>query len=397
MFKYLNRHTNVPSIIKRKKSCLILGPRGTGKSVYIEKLTCKQKNLFSINLLKTDIFTRYLADPSLLRKEVEQILKKTETLIVIIDEVQKVPSILNEVHFLIEAYKNRCTFILTGSSARKLKQQNINLLAGRAILVPFFSFNYKEVDFKNNLNNILQFGLLPEVFLDDNVESKIDFLKTYTGVYLKEEIMQESLVRNIGNFNQFLELAAQLNGSQINYRNISKKIGVSDNTVKSHYEILEDTLIVSKIPAWTNSVKKQLQKAAKYYFFDNGVINSLTGELKTELKPSSFRYGLLFENLVVNEIIKINSLLGHDYKIFHYKSNHELEIDIILQKNLQSNPIAIEIKSSTSPTAQEVKNILSIRQDYPKARCIVICNTPNNYIENEIEFLSFPSGIKDIF
>ena len=223
------------------------------------------------------------------------------------------------------------------------------------------------------------------------------YLKTYTNIYLKEEIQQEALTRNIEGFHRFLELAAFSNASTVNFQKLAKKIGIADKTVKEYYQILEDTLIAHRIPAFTNSLKKQLQKSPKYYFFDNGVLNTLRGEIKTDLLESSFRYGQLFENMMINEIIKYNILFEHDYKIYHYRTNHGLEIDCILQKNIKSEPMAIEIKSSRNPDAEDVKNLHAISEDYPNAKKIVICRASEAYEEQGIMFLPFTAALKLIF
>ncbi|ETR68866.1 MAG: AAA+ superfamily ATPase [Candidatus Magnetoglobus multicellularis str. Araruama] len=160
----------------------------------------------------------------------------------------------------------------------------------------------------------------------------IEYLKTYAHLYLKEEVLQESIVRNIEGFGRFLEFAAFINGSPVNYTKLARQVGLSNRTIKGYFQILEDTLLVHKIPAWTYSVKKQIQKSAKFYFFDNGLLNALKGELKTDLKEASFRFGHLFENMIINEIIKYNILNNYDYKIYHYRTNHNLEIDLIVQK-----------------------------------------------------------------
>lgn len=395
--KYIDRKTRIEKFLEKRKSILVVGPRGSGKSIYLNHTIPDTKNLIKINLLETDTFKKYLSSPEVLRKEVEYGVERHKQLSVFIDEIQKIPALLDEIHLLIEKYKDKILFVLTGSSARKLKRNNANLLAGRVLFVPFYTFSIEEIDIKKNLNNALQYGLLPQVFLEEDNEIKIEILKTYTGTYLKEEIMQEALVRNIEGFNKFLEFAAFNNTAQVNYTKLSKQVKISDQSIKLHYQILIDTLIANRIPAWTYSTKKQLQLASKYYFFDNGILNSLTGELKTELKESSFRYGKLFENFVVNEIIKYNDVHGYNYNIFHYKTNHGQEIDLIIQKNINSAPIAIEIKSSTYPTVEDVKNILTIREDFPEAKCYVLCKADTPYVDKSITFYPFEEGIKEIF
>ena len=395
---YYTRNSKVETLLKKHKSVLLLGPRGSGKSTYINKKLSEWKSeVFTINLLETDSFRKYLQSPHLLRKEVEYKLKNCEFLTIFIDEIQKVPQLLDEVHLMIEKYKTKCTFILTGSSARKLKKENVNLLAGRAIKVSFFPFSFEEIDVHSDFSRILKYGMLPEACTGTDDDLVIDYLKTYTGTYLKEEIMQESLKRDIQVFSNFLEVAAFANGTPVNHLKIARQIGISDQTIKSHYQMLEDTLMVHKIPAWTFSIRKQLQKAAKYYFFDNGILNALTGELRVELKQSSFLYGKLFENFIVNEIIKFNELHDFDYHLYHYRTNHGSEIDIILQKNVNAAPVAVEIKSAENPTYSDVKNLSDFLLEHENAKACVLCRAKEPYEENGISFYPFEYGLKTIF
>lgn len=383
--------------LQKGKSLLILGPRGSGKSFYLQSLL---KDLgtptFHLDLLKSEHFEKYLKTPEHLRKEIAFQLKDKKKLFVFIDEIQKVPKLLNEVHSLIETYKEVCPFILTGSSARKLKKADSNLLAGRALYFPFYPFNHQEVDFSLSLDQILQFGTLPESFCEKDLSLRLAYLKTYTQLYLKEEILQEALVRNIAGFTKFLEVAAFMNASPIKYSKLAKQVNMHASSIQGHYQILEDTLLAIRLPAFTNSIKKQLQHMPKYYFFDNGVLNSLRGELNTELKESSYRYGQLFENLVVNEIYRLNRLEGYDYSIYHYRTNHGVEIDLILQKNIKSPPIAIEIKSSPNPSYQDVKSLNTLLEEYPQAKRYVLCRCEYPYEDNGIVFLPFLDGIKQV-
>lgn len=243
----------------------------------------------------------------------------------------------------------------------------------------------------------MQYGTLPTAFLEKDIDLVENYLRTYTHIYLKEEIQQESLTRNIEIFARFLEFAAFENGNPINYSKIAKQLGVSLKTVQGHYQILEDTLIVTKIPAWTFSIRKQMIQMPKYYFFDNGVLNSLTGELKTDLKESSYRFGNLFENLVINEIIRYNILMEFDFKLYHYRTNHGSEIDIILQKNIKYPPVAVEIKSNTNPETIDVKQLKNFKEDFPDANCFVLCRTSHPYKIDDVTFLPFQDGIKELF
>ena len=392
------REYNIPYLLDKNRSCLVLGPRGAGKSFYLNRVIAPRRHL-KVDLLNSDNYKLYLRRPSHLYAEVEgQLGLSSESLVLFIDEVQLVPQLMNEAHRIIEDFKERVAVVLiTGSSARKLKKSHANLLAGRALFIPFFPFMHTEIDFEKNCDNILQYGSLPQVFHENNEDLKVDFLKTYATTYLREEILQESLTRNIDGFSQFLDLAAGDNGLPVNYSKIGKQVNLSGQTIKEYFQILVDTLIAMRIPAWTQSVRKQLQSAAKYYLFDNGVLNTLAGEIRTELKESSFRYGRLFENIVINEIDRYNRLKNFDYKLYHYRTNHGKEVDLIVQKNLRTPPVAIEIKSAVTPDVSSLEGMKHFAEDFPDSRRIVLCRCKNPYRLDGVEFLPFVVGIKTIF
>lgn len=390
------RYTKIEKLIDKNQSVLILGPRGTGKSYYINYLLESRSEKIVIDLLDTELYSRFLKNPGQLSKIIRYKLESHKNAVVFIDEVQKVPALLDEVHRLIETIGSKIVFILTGSSARKLRKSHANLLAGRAIYIPFFPFNMLEIDLVEKFDKAMQYGTLPKVFLEKDLFIVENYLRTYTHIYLKEEIQQESLTRSIDLFSRFLEFAAFENGNPINYSKIAKQLGVSLKTVQGHYQILEDTLLLTKIPAWTFSIRKQMIQMPKYYFFDNGILNSLTGELKTELKESSYRFGRLFENLVVNEIIRYNELMDLDYNLYHYRTNHGSEIDLILQKNIKYPPIAIEIKSTLNPETVNLKPLKSFKDEFPEAKCYVLCRVAYPYRENGVTFLPFVDGVEKI-
>jgi predicted AAA+ superfamily ATPase len=206
---------------------------------------------------------------------------------------------------------------------------------------------------------------------------------------LKEEIIDEALTRKVDVFARFLELAAQYNGQIFTYSKLAKELRIDERTLKTHYEILEDTMIINTIPAWTQSEKKRLQSSSKHYFFDNGVLNALRGELKTELNQRNFRYGQLFENFVINEIIKINFRLGGDYKLYHYRTDKGNEIDLIMQKNSFTPPIAIEIKSSELPDIDDLGTLKSFKDEFTNAQLFCVCRCTRSYTEGAITFIPY--------
>lgn len=385
----------IEELLEERQSVMILGPRASGKTFFLSRVLAKFKNTIQINLLNNAEFEKFISNPEHLYKEVEGYLEdKHLPLYVMIDEVQRIPKLLNEVHRLLEDKKGDVIFILTGSSARKLRRdEDINLLAGRAISIDFFPLSSLEIDFQKNLNSILKYGLLPEIFSLKSDKIKIEKLKTYVGTYLVEEIQKESEIRRIDKFNRFLEVAASLNGSGVNYSKIARSIDVSSPTVKEYFSILKDTLIAYSIPAWTYSVKRQIQQASKYYFFDNGVLNALLGELSSKLNTKNYYYGKLFENLIVTEIVKQINIKRLPLKLFNYRTTTNQEIDLIIQKNSNSTPVAIEIKSNTQPKVIDISPLEKFSKDYPNAKCIVLCQTDRKYIEQSIHFYPFMEGI----
>jgi len=400
----ISRIYNYKKYIQSGYSLLILGPRGSGKSLYFrDLLNSLNVDYLLIDLLSQREYLRYLSQPSLLQMEVIAKLKQRSQseikgrLIVFIDEIQLIPELTSEVHKLIQDYQNQLVFILTGSSARKLKRKNANLLAGRALSFPFLPLTQEEIAFEPVLDMLVQFGTLPACYLEKDTELKQLYLSSYTNTYLQQEISQEAAVRNLPTFNRFLELAAQQNSAIVNYSKLARVLGIAPNTVRGYYQILEDTLLITRVPAWTHSVKKQLIAGDKIFFFDNGVLNTLLGQLRMDISRSSTIFGMLFENLIVNEIIRYNFIHNLNHSLYHYRTNHGQEIDLIVQQNFAADPIAIEIKSSSNPDISKLKELLSFREENPQSKLLVICTTPRRYEEKGILFLPFTEAFSEIF
>ncbi len=383
-------------LITAGQSVLVLGPRGTGKTYYLSQSLLNSSNKVQIDLLDELIFQRYLKEPNLLKNEIEAVLRtKTERATVFIDEVQRLPALLNTVHLLLERHKGRITFVLSGSSARKLKRADANLLAGRALKVDFFPLGVDEVNYQDNESKLLQYGSLPFAFTAANPLICRKYLQTYVAVYLQEEIQREAQLRNLEGFSRFLDLAAADNGQPLNFSRIARNAGLSDVTVKDYYAILEDTLLAYRIPAWTYSARKKMLQAAKFYLFDNGVINALLGELNTELRPTTFRFGKLFENFVITQLLQHRAKNDLAVNFYHYRTESGTEIDLILQKNSYSQPVAVEIKSGTAPQPKDVSQLLKFGREYPSSHRVVICRTPVRYEVDSIKFLPLAEGINE--
>lgn len=387
----VRNYTKINHFLNAKQSIFVFGPRGTGKTYYLTKILEDYKPSRIIDLLDAELYQRYMTKPSLLYKEVLSLLSDIP-LYLMIDEVQLVPLLLNEVHRCINTFKQKIVFILTGSSARKLKRENANLLAGRAINCDFFGLNSTEIDYQNCFEKVMNLGTLPTVHTNSD-EIAVNYLKTYVGTYLQEEVKRESNIRKVSSFSQFLEMAAIFNAQPVNYSKIAKSAGLHFSTIKEYYSILVDTHIAYYVPSWSHSIHKRLQKNPKYYLFDNGVLNALSGELRAEVKSGTYRYGRLFENLVVTELIKLHALYDAECNIYHYRDDRGKEIDLILQRNPFSTPVAIEIKSHSSPELKDVKELLEFKKQYPDSKCFVLCQTPTSYQDSGLHFMPYLEGI----
>ncbi len=274
-----------------------------------------------------------------------------------IDEIQKVPKLLDIVHHLIETKKLK--FVLTGSSARKLKKHATNLLAGRAFYRNFFPLTHIELDDKFNLEFALNWGALPEVFHLKRSD-RVEYLNSYSKSYLKEEILQEQLLRSGTSFRNFLEITAQENGKCINFSNIARDVGVDVKTIQNYFQILEDTLVGYLIPAFSHSSRKSVAKRPKFYIFDIGIKRSLEGTLGQVIRPGTSNYGYAFEHFIMLECIRLNSYALNPFKISHFQTNSGGEIDLILSN--QQETIAVEIKSSHQIDMIRVKQLARVSQ-----------------------------------
>lgn len=379
----IKRKLDIANFIDKNQSLFLFGPRGSGKTKLLE-VTLPQQAM-TVSLLESEYFQRYLVEPALFSREITTRLKAMparESLIVAVDEIQKLPILLDEVHSLIEKYKGRLVFVLTGSSARKLKRSGANLLAARALTTYLHPLSVLETDL--DLDTVLRIGSLPGVYLERDFA--IHRLRSYIGTYIKEEVQEESLVRKIDRFARFLDLAGQLNGEPINYSKLSRALKTTSNTVQEYFSILVDTLLCHRIDGWSTSVKRQLLQAPKYYWFDCGVLNALNGELDTELKRSSFRFGRLFETYLIEEMIRHNDYLERGFRFFYWRDKNGLEVDLIVARSATTPVAAVEFKSSSDPMDDDLPGLLAFAQDYPKIPCFCFSMTPRAY--------DLPSGIQ---
>lgn len=340
-----------------KKSFFLWGPRQTGKS-YLLRSTFP--NSYYVDLLKSDEFVKYQARPHLLREELEV---SPPNRIIIIDEIQKVPALLDEIHWLIE--NRRLQFGLCGSSARKVKRGHANLLGGRALRFELLGLCAKEIGSDFDLLQMLNNGYLPAIY---DSESARDSLRSYCSDYLKEEIAAEGVVRNLPNFSHFLETAALSDTEQVNFATIARDTGVSAPTVKTYFEILEDTMLGRFLPPYRFRLKRRMEKSSKFYFFDAGVVSFLCKRGKVEM--GSELIGKAFENWVHHELRAYQAYRNPDIELSYWRTSSQIEVDFIVGKM----ETAIEVKASSRIQSDHLKGLREVFKDYAKLKNrIVIC------------------------
>lgn len=364
--------------LPKNQSLFLFGPRQTGKSTLLRSLFSDHSRYY--DLLKTDEYVRLVAHPQLLREEV--LARKENISYIIVDEIQRIPLLLNEIHWLIEQ-PHAPFFILTSSSARSLKRTHANMLAGRALTYYLHPLTYVELADRFNLARVLHYGSLPSVYLEENDATAADRLRSYVETYLKEEIEQEAQLRQVGSFVRFLNIAASENGQQINYSNIARHTGVSYQTVKGYFQILEDTLIGQFIYPYSKSERRRLSKQPKFYFFDTGVVRALTQQLSVPLRPQTPQHGQAFEHLVILEMLRYNHYSKKDYKLSYYRTTAGAEVDVIIETPAGKS-IAVEIKSSDAVDGVQLRGLHSFKELKPDAELCCISTAPYQREINDI-------------
>jgi len=356
-------------------SIFLFGGRQTGKTTILHQQF--PKSIF-IDLLDTSVKERFRRRPVTLY---ETMIDKPEGTLVIIDEIHEVPELLNEVHRLI--VERHLIFILCGSSARKLKRKGHNTLGGRAL--PVFLYPLVSVEIPDfDIDRAVTYGMIPSHYLAKNPSR---LLAAYIDVYLKEEIKEEALVRSLDAFQRFLEVAALTDGEIINNQNIAQECGVHATTVSSYFDILEDTLIGYRIPAYTKVMKRRLVQAPRFYYFDVGITNHLLH--RKELHRGTSDYGHAFEHLVVQEVIAYMHYRHSDENLSYWRTYTGIEVDLIIGEAR----VAIEIKSVEEVLPRHLKNLKIFAEEYPQSRCIVVSLDVLSRRMNDIECLY----VKDFF
>ncbi|MEY3370684.1 MAG: hypothetical protein RLZZ361_1354 [Cyanobacteriota bacterium] len=367
------------------------GPRQTGKSTLLKKTY--PKSLY-INLLNTQIYFKYISEPWLLREEILLALKNKKidsSDPIIIDEIQKIPILLNEVHLMIEEHDLK--FALCGSSCRKVKFGQANLLGGRAMKYELYGFNAYELQKRFDLIKMLNHGYLPKHYLSEYQEAK-ELQNFYLSEYLKEEIAAEALVRNLPVFSEFLRVSAFSDAEIVSYSNIARECGVSSNTIKEYFHILEDTLLGSFLPAYTFRPKRKVIQSPKFYYSDIGLVNILLK--RNFIEPKSELFGKAFENWVYHELRTYNLYKKNFWDLSYWKlANSSAEVDFVINKM----DCAIEAKATNKIKKDELHGLRELIKDQPcvKKRVVVSLVDTSRLTEDGIEILNYKDFVRQLW
>ena len=340
---FIKRFLDLENLLK-KKSFFLFGPRSTGKSMLVKQQLSNSASI--IDLLDSRLFLRLSSTPH----DLEEIINAQDASLIVIDEIQRIPELLNEVHRLIENRKIR--FLLTGSSARKLKRGQANLLAGRVWESRLFPLTWREIP-EFSLERYLRYGGLPAVYLSEYPEEELD---AYVNIYLKEEIMAEGLIRKLPPFARFLKSISLANGEVINFTKLGNDCQVAASTVREYISLLEDTLIGFLLPAWIESRKRKAIKSGKFYFFDPGITHTISGT--QTLDRNSDLYGKSFEQFIGMEIRAHLNYCRLKLPLAYWRSTHGHEVDFLIGEK-----VAIEVKSKRRITSADYKGLKALAEE----------------------------------
>ncbi|MCC2666855.1 MAG: hypothetical protein K0S63_771 [Gammaproteobacteria bacterium] len=364
---------NVPAILKSGKSILLLGPRQTGKTTLISHMFADKR----VTLADPRSRVRYEKDPYIFSNEIEQIAEvvKNHPPLIIVDEIQKIPNLMDAIQDLID--RKIAQFILTGSSARKLRRHDdLNLLPGRVIPLRLDPFSQVELTSEyQQLDSLLLDGALPEIILEKNIAQREQLLDAYVTIYLEEEIRAEAIVRDLGHFARFLELAAAESGKIVNFSKLSQEIGVMHSTIAGYYQILEDCLVVERVePIVKSKTRRKLSKTQKYLFYDMGVRRVAAHEGR-ELPREQL--GHLFEQYIGLELVRITRSLPQRFFVKYWRDPSGPEVDWVIESS--AGYIPIEVKWTDVPTQKDTKYLQLFLDEYPEstAKGFIICRTPH--------------------
>jgi predicted AAA+ superfamily ATPase len=371
---YVQRILDLPALME-KKSHFLFGPRQTGKTSLILH-TLKGAKVY--DLLDTSIYLALSQSPGRIGQELT-----AEDRIVVIDEIQRLPILLNEVHRLIE--KHGIRFLLTGSSARKLRRGGVNLLGGRARTKYLHPFTYKELGAKFDLRRAIERGLLPSIYFSDDPRAD---LQAYAGSYLQEEIIAEGATRSLPAFSRFLKVAALCNSQIVNFTNVSNDAQVARTTVYEYFEILKDTLILYELPAWRKSKKRKPLASSKYYFFDVGVVSGLQGR---KFRPGTPEFGEAFETYLMHELISYSDYVSEE-SLSYWRSTSGFEVDFLI-----GDHTAVEVKAKENVSATDLKPLRALSEEKKLKRYLCISLEPRKRRFEDIMVLPYKDFLEALW
>lgn len=364
----------------KNKSFFLFGPRGTGKTTWVKSTFPKALYL---DLLEAEIFNDLLANP----QRLENYIPKGFRDYIVIDEVQRVPEILNEVHRLIE--KDNQKFILTGSNARKLRKKGQNLLAGRALTYFLHPLTAVELGSDFNLEQSLNYGQLPSVYHEKDSQK---YLESYVKTYLEEEIFQEGLTRNLSAFARFLETASFSQGSVLNTSEVARESAIERKVVENYFAILEDLLIGYRLPVFNKRAKRRLLTHPKFYFFDTGIYRTLRPMGPLDMPEMS--EGISFESLFFQNLLAVNDSLNLGYKLFYYRTATGIEIDFVVygKKGIR----AFEVKRTGRTSSETLRSLKYFSREYPQSKNFLIYGGKRKMRDGNIEIIPMEDGLKNL-
>ncbi|NGX35047.1 MAG: hypothetical protein K1060chlam1_01415 [Candidatus Anoxychlamydiales bacterium] len=366
--------------LKTNQSFFLFGPRGTGKTQWVKKTF---PNALYLDLLESNLQIKLLASPQRLEKMIPKNFKDW----IIIDEVQKIPPLLDEIHRLIEKYRYK--FILTGSSSRSLKRKGVNLLAGRALTYKMYPLTFLELKKDFNLEKSLKYGFLPSIYSQNNPK---EYLASYIQSYLREEVMQEGLTRNISSFSRFLEIASFSQGCPLNLSEIAREASVNRKVIESYFEIIEDLLLGYRVAVFTKRAKRKMIQHPKFYYFDVGIFRSIRpmGPFDSVAEAE----GPSLETLIFQEIKALNDYFDLEYQIYYWRSVNKSEVDFILYG--PKGILAIEVKRSQKYGYKDLKGLKNFGKDYPEAKLYFIYMGQRKEYDNNINILPLDVALENL-
>jgi len=379
--KYINRLIGIESVLQNN-TVILLGPRQTGKSTYIrEELAAVVSRTYS--LLQSDVYLQLSQDPSQLRKQL--VAENLRDCVVAIDEIQKIPELLDEVQWLME--ERRIRFLLTGSSARKLKRSGVNLLGGRGRDRQMHPLSYAELKDEFSLEQALNRGLIPSHYFADDAD---DALRAYIGRYLTEEIRDEGWVRKIPPFARFLEVAAAHNASLLNYTAIAQDAQIPRQTIQTYFQILYDTLLAFEVMPFTQSRKRKPIMTPKFYFFDVGIVRAL--RKIASISPGSQDYGMAFEHFIFHEIKTYCAYRRPGTEVKYWRSASGFEVDFIVGDRL-----AIECKASSRVHVGDLKGLNALKEEGLGLKSLVVSTQGHKTMEGDVTIYPWQQFLDELW